>query len=366
MSNDPGHGDLANSNVYDGVPSENRYRFQYQQHLNFTPDLYSIADINVWSDPWITRDFFQGEYQSENQPPNFIALDQYNPNFNISLLASPQVNPFFETDVRLPELLFESKQQKIFGSQIEYTSQSSVVNFQRRFADTNNFLFPSDYVYRSQPSLASGTAYSYYHPNATYNYNTAQANDYSAYRYDTYHEFSYPHQYFNFLSLTPRIGGRFTYYSDDNDNVLDTTNNDGSKSDQVTNAKARLAVNAGLSGDFKISRTWADASVPNLGINGIRHVIEPFFDSVYAPSPTLTPNEFRGFDSRVYNTQLQPLDQSQVNTIDSIDRQAVVRLGVWNKIQTKRDGANYDLLTWQTYGDATSTITSARARRTRP
>jgi LPS-assembly protein len=352
VPNDPGHGDLANSNVYDGVPSEDRYRLQYQQHLNFTPDLYSIADINVWSDPWITRDYFQGEYQSENQPPNYIALDQYNPNFNISLLASPQVNPFFETDQRLPELLFESKQQKIFGSQIEYTSQSSVVNFERKFADTSNFLFPSDYVYQSQPSLASGTAYSFYHPNANYSYNTAQANDYSAYRYDTYHEFAYPHQYFNFLSLTPRVGGRFTYYSDDNDDITDTENNNGLSNDKITNPQARLAANVGLAGDFKISRTWTNVSDPNLGIDGIRHVIEPFFDSAYAPSPTLTPNQFRGFDSQLYNTQLQPLDQTQTNSIDSIDREAVVRLGLWNKIQTKRDGANYDLVTWETYGDA--------------
>jgi LPS-assembly protein len=108
IANDPAHGDLDNSSVFDGVPSENRYRIQYQQHLQFTPDLYSIADINAWSDPWITRDYFQGEYQSENQPPNFIDLDQYNPKFNVSLLVSPQVNPFFETVERLPELLFET------------------------------------------------------------------------------------------------------------------------------------------------------------------------------------------------------------------------------------------------------------------
>ena len=354
IPNDPGHGDLADSNVYDGVPSENRYRLEYQQHLNITPDLSSIADVNVWSDPWITRDYFQGEYQSENQPPNFIDLDQYNSNFNISLLASPQVNPFFETDVRLPELLFESKQQKIFGSQIEYTSQSSVVNFQKRLANTQNFLDPADYDYQSNPSgpSGSGTAYSFYHPNANYTYNPSQNSDYSAYRYDTYHEISYPHQYFNFLSITPRIGGRLTYYSDSNTDLYDTENDNGQSNDKIKNPELRLAVNAGLAADFKISRTWTDVKVPNLGIDGVRHVIEPFVDSDYAPAPTLQPNQFRGFDNQLYNTQLQPLDQTQLNSIDSIDREADVRVGVWNKIQTKRDGANYDLVTLQTYGDA--------------
>jgi LPS-assembly protein len=351
--NDPGHGNLADSNVYDGVPSENRYRIQYQQFLQFTPDLYSIANLNAWSDPWITRDYFQGEYQNENQPPNFIDIDQYNSNFNVSLLASPQVNPFFETVERLPELLFESKQQKIFNSQIDWTSQAGVVNFQFKTADIDNFQDPLNYIYRSNPNAASTpTTYNYYHPNAQYDYNTLQDTNYSAYRYDTYQEFAYPHQYFNFLSLTPRIGGRLTYYSDDNSDIGDTENNNGLANDAIKNPQARLAANAGLAGDFKVSRTWTDVSDPNLGIDGIRHVFEPFFDSDYAPAPTVRPNQIRGFDDQIYNTALQPLDQTQLNSIDSIDREAVVRFGFWNKIQTKRDGNNYDLLSWQTYADA--------------
>jgi LPS-assembly protein len=342
-------GDLTDGNVFDGVPSDSRYRIAYQQHLQFTPDFSSIADLNAWSDPWITHDFFPSEYQQENQPPNFVAVQQYNPDFTISLLASPQVNPFFETVQRLPEFQVETKQQKIFDWPVQYTSQSSVVNFERHYADVNDFQNPGNYIYNSFPS---STAYAYYHPNATYGYNTAQQNNYSAYRYDTYHEFSYPHQYFNFLSLTPRIGGRLTYYSDDNQDINDTANNNGLSNDKITNPKARLAGNVGLEGDFKISRTWLNVSNPALGIDGIRHVIEPFFDAEFAPSPTVSPNDIRGFDNRLYSTQLQPLDWTEYNSIDSIDREAVLRFGVTNSIQTKRDGLNTDLITWKTYADA--------------
>jgi LPS-assembly protein len=345
----PAHGNLSDPNAYDGVPADNRYMISYQHYLQFTPDFSSIADLNLWSDPWITRDYFSGQYQAENQPPNFVSLNQYDPNFTVSLLASPQVNPFFETVERLPEFMFETKQQKIFGSQIEYTSQSSVVNFERKFADTDNFDMPGDYIYSSFPTT---TAYNFYHPGQTPGYDAAQMNNYSAYRWDTYHELSYPHQYFNFLSLTPRIGGRFTYYSDDNENLDDTYGDTGLSADKVTNPKARLAADAGLEGDFKISRTWLNVSDPDLGIDGIRHVVEPFFDSEYAPSPTVSPNDIRGFDDRLYSTQLQPLDWTEYNSIDSIDREAVVRFGLWNKIQTKRNGTNYDLITLQTYADA--------------
>ncbi len=309
VANSPAHGDIGDHNAFDGVPFDNRYRVSYQHYLQFGPDFSSTADLNAWSDPWITRDYFQGEYQQENQPANFVSLNETNPNFTVSLLASPQVNPFFETVERLPELSVETKQQNIFGSPIQYTSQSSVVNFERKFADTSNFRDPNDYLYTSFPNgQPQKTAYSFYHPNQAAGFDASQLNNYSAYRYDTYHEFSFPHQYFNFLSLTPRIGGRFTYYSDDNQNVDDTTNNDGLSSDKVTNPKARFAGDVGLAGDFKISRTWTNISNPNLGINGIRHEIEPFFDAQYAPAPTVSPNDIRGFDNRLYSTQLQPLD----------------------------------------------------------
>ena len=296
--------------------------------------------MNLWSDPWITRDYFPSEYQQENQPANFVSLNQYNPNFTISLLASPQVNPFFETVERLPEFTVESKQQKIFNSPIEYTSQSSVVNFQLKYADTTYFRDPQDYPFTSFPNnMPQTTAYNYYHPNQTPGYDASQLNNYSAYRYDTYHEFSYPQQYFNFLSLTPRIGGRFTYYSDSNQNITDTTNNDGLSSDKITNPKARLAGDVGLEGDFKISRTWLNVKDADLGIDGIRHEIEPFFDAQYAPSPTVSPNDIRGFDDRLYSTQLQPLDWTEYNSIDSIDRQAVrsLRSVEQNTNQTGRD-----------------------------
>jgi len=350
IPNAPDRGILSNHNAYDGVPYDNRYRVAYQHNLQFGSDFSSTADLNFWSDPWITRDYFPSEYQQDNQPANFVSLNQYNPNFTITLLASPQVNPFFETVERLPELSVESKQQKIFNSPIEYTSQSSVVNFERKFADTTYFQNPQDYPYTSFPNnLPQTTAYNFYHPNQAPGYDASQLNNYSAYRYDTYHEFSYPHQYFDFLSLTPRIGGRFTYYSDANQ-VIDADG--GPNVNNVTDPKARLAGDVGLSGDFKISRTWLDVKDPNLGIDGIRHEIEPFFDSVYAPSPTVSPNDIRGFDDRLYSTQLQPLDWTEYNSIDSIDREAVVRFGMWNKIQTKRDGLNYDLVTLQTYADA--------------
>ena len=151
LPNAPAHGDVSNHNVYDGVPFDNRYRIAYQQYLQFSPEFSSTADLNKWSDPWITRDYFQSEYRQENQPANFVSLNATEPNFTMSLLAQPQMNPFFETVERLPEFEIDVKPMKIFNSPVEYTSQNSVVNFQRKFADTQYFRSPLDYPLQFVP-----------------------------------------------------------------------------------------------------------------------------------------------------------------------------------------------------------------------
>ena len=351
-------GNLSNPYTYDGsCPYDTRYRVAYQHHLQFGNDFSSTADLNFWSDPWVTRDFLPRVNISRK-----ISRRISSPSINTTPISpsrwrSPRRSiPSSSRRNGCPQFEGDVKQQKIFGTGCRvHQCQNSVDNLEMRFANlelfsespgnTSTIPFPND---APQPP----TAYQYYHPNATYGYNLAQQNDYNAYRYDTYQEFAYPKQYFNFLSLTPRMGGRLTQYSDNNQDINDTVNNNGQASDMIHNPVTRLAGDVGLKGDFKISRTWLNVSAPNLGINGIRHVVEPYFDAQYAPSPTVTPNNIRGFDNRLYSTQLQPLDWTEYNSIDSIDRQAVVRFGVWNKIQTKRDGVNYDLLTLQTYADA--------------
>src|SRR5258708_36764645 len=43
--------------------------------------------------------------------------------------------------------------------------------------------------------------------------------DYSSFRFDTFHQLSYPHTYFGFFSLVPPPGFRTTYYSPTADGV---------------------------------------------------------------------------------------------------------------------------------------------------
>ena len=71
------------------VNADQRYRFTVKERFEILPDLTTTASLSKWSDPNITRDFFESEYQREVQPNNFMNLVEYSPNFTISALARP-------------------------------------------------------------------------------------------------------------------------------------------------------------------------------------------------------------------------------------------------------------------------------------
>lgn len=320
---------------YPDINSPERYRFSLQERMQLTPETSVTADINKWSDPYVTLDFFENEYQHERQPDNNVDIVQYSEHYTISLLARVQTNGFFETVERTPELQMDFQRQKLFDTPISYEGQTSMVAFERRFAnasDVTTFGTSSNIPYEQA-----------YHAN----------------RYDTFHQFLYPKQYFNWLNLTPRIGLRGTYWSDDNREIGDTTPftipNDTSGTTytkDTTNPRGRFVPDAGMEASFKVSRSWNDVQNKDLAINGLRHVAEPFINAQYVPKDFgANPNDILGFDDRLPSTRLAPLNFPDYNSIDSIGRQAVIRYGVDNKLQTKRDGQNLDLVDWATYMD---------------
>ncbi|HYG36782.1 MAG TPA: LPS assembly protein LptD, partial [Clostridia bacterium] len=72
---------------------------------------------------------------------------------------------------------------------------------------------------------------------------------------------------------------------------------------------------------------------------------------VYVPSPTAEPRELPQFDYELPSLRLLPLEFPDYNAIDSIDSQNVIRWGLRNKLQTKRDGQISDIVNWSLYTD---------------
>ncbi|MES2307688.1 MAG: hypothetical protein V4507_02410, partial [Verrucomicrobiota bacterium] len=296
---------------FSGAPREGvtttRYRFALQQMTNYKDGLSLALKQELWSDPHVTEDFFENEFRQDRQPLNYANAVQYNENFTVSALLVDRLNGFFETTERLPELKIETKRIKLYDN-LEYQSEYSVASFKRQF-DRPEVVYPLNY---------------------------------GAYRWDTLQQLLYPRQYFNWLSVTPRAGFRETAWSDDNQATV---------GDSHTHGVTRLWAFAGTEASFKVSRTWLDIKNSSLGIDGIRHVMEPFVNLQIAQREGVSPDKLRGFDTRLPSERLQPINPDQNNSIDSLDNQAIVRHGIRNKIQTKRDGANWDLADWAVYAD---------------
>ncbi len=287
---------------------ENRQRFYLGWQATPATNLNLKAQVNYQSDPLFLHDFFESEYTANPQPNTFVEANPYWDNWSLDALMTPRVNSFFSQIERLPDVKLTGFRQQVFNSPVYYDSESSA-GWYRSFvanAATNGMIYPSSNGYYAD----------------------------SAARADTYHQLTLPWTFFHWLNVTPRVGGRFTYYSEQS-------------SVTGTNSEVyRSVFNTGLGVSFKASRLWADATNSFLQVDGLRHIIEPSANYVYVPDPSTPPAQLPQFDGQMPALMLLPVQFPDYNNIDSIDTMNVIRFGVRNILQTKRNGQLEDLLNW--------------------
>ncbi len=102
-------------------------------------NLTILSQVAFLSDPYVTHDFFETQYQKDIEPNTFVDAEKLWSNWSLDMTAQPQVNPFSETVERLPQAqLKRACRNKIFGTPFFYESQSSAGYYRRQFtADTN-------------------------------------------------------------------------------------------------------------------------------------------------------------------------------------------------------------------------------------
>ena len=265
--------------------------------------------VRYQSDPQIVRDFFESEYHDNTQPSTYVELNQIWSNWSLNLLTQPRVNEFQETVERLPDLKLTGLRQRIGPTPLFYESESSFGYFQRRFAtvDTNNLFIDPD--------------------------------RFAAMRGDTYHQLLLPWTFFDWLNLTPRAGGRFTHYGESHGPGGNTLEEN------------REVFHTGAEASFKASRTWAGVRSKFWELNGMRHIIMPSVNYAYVPNPSVDPSRLPQFDYELPSAELLPIDYPSYNSIDSIGSQNVFRLGLENKLQTKRRDGIENFAHWSVYTD---------------
>jgi LPS-assembly protein len=311
-----------------GVP-DSRYLVSLQDRTNFTDSISGIANITKMSDQYVMQDFFQGEYRIDPVPDNVVALAKTNPVFTLTSIERFQANEFFTTTERQPEVVLDVKRHALFGGPIFYEGETGFANLRLEF--------PED----------SGLK----------NYGTD--------RFDTFHQLTYPNTYFGWLSIVPRVGYRGTYYGKtwdlgstvfvppSNPLVPDfilppPTTANPIKFDGDT---FRSVFDTGAEASFKISRTWENVQSRAFGLDGLMHVIQPFTDFSYVKENGPNPTAVLGFDRYEPSTQLRAIDFPQFTPIDSIDNWTVWRVGLRNRLETRRDDSTITWLELDTFLD---------------
>jgi LPS-assembly protein len=306
-----------------------RYRFSLEDRTNFTDDIYGIANLTKLSDPFVMQDYFQGDFRIDPVPDNVVAVTKTNPFFTITGIARFQANEFFTTTERLPEVVLDVKRHALFGGPIFYEGESGFANLRLQFPDDSGFQ----------------------------NYNTD--------RFDTFHQLTFPNTYFGWLSIVPRVGFRGTYYGKTwdlgsttflppsnpliPDFILPTpTLANPVKFDGDV---FRTVFNTGAEASFKISRTWENVQSRAFGLDGLMHVIQPFTNFSYVDENGANPTSILQFDRFEPSTQLRAIDFPQFTTIDSIDNWTVWRVGVRNRLETRRDDQTITWLELDTFFD---------------
>ncbi len=301
--NDPGN------DPFEQPIREDRHRIRFTHQVTLRTNLTAKVVVREQSDPYVIRDFFETEYRNNTQPRSFLEVNQLWSNWSLDLLAQPQLNEFYETVERLPDIKLTGIRQQIGQTPLFYESESSVAYLRWQ---PGTFLLP--------PGATNGT-------------------DYSAMRADSFHQILWPQNYFGWLNFTPRVGGRVTQYGETEG--LHTT------FDEST----RWVFNTGAEISFKASRVWRGVQNKFWDVNELRHIIEPSINYVFVPEPNYTPNELPQFDREIPSLRLLPIEFPDYNAVDSVDAQNVLRFGLRNKIQTKREEGIQNLLHWGLYTD---------------
>lgn len=311
------------------TPNSNRYRVAYKQTLFLTDDIYAKADINVLSDRYFLEDFFPNLFRIDPEPDNYVSLTKWSEFYTLNLMTRWQVNDFQQYTERLPELALDVKNHRLFGWPVFYSGQTGGVYLRRAFADTS-----------ALP-------------------------DYETFRFDTFHQLTAPFQLFNWLSVVPRAGFRLSYYnrsgSFESTPGFPTFDSPVSAQSSPINTPTpdlnegggiiRPIFNFGLENSFKLSRTYEKIQARWIGLDGVRHVVQPYTNLSVVVNAGAPASDVLQFDRVVPSTLLLPINFPDFTATDSIDSWGIMRFGARQRFQTRRNNDTFEWMSLDTFFD---------------
>jgi lipopolysaccharide assembly outer membrane protein LptD (OstA) len=364
-----------------GQAKTDRYRLGLQ-HRIYLPGpkestWYLDFDLTKLSDQFMLEDYYLNEFRTNPQPDNTIKLVKHDDRFTATLWTRLQVNNFFHTDERLPELAFDFTRQPILHTGIQYQGDTSFgmyregnstdeilslnnkitrqkansVNFGQSTVNANGSISPpspvtalagTTFVQNNPTILRTSTPQLLSTPDQVSKDLAAleaelSANEY--FRAHTYNEFLYPISFGsgNAINVIPRFGLGANYYSGIKGGIKDI----GSDTQTI--------LHFGLDVSSKFSRVYDSVENHSLGLHELRHVIEPYLNYSFVDAPPI--DGLPAIERITPSAQPRPIDLPLFTSTDGINSWNIARIGVRNVLQTKRDDQTYNWMGLNTFVD---------------
>jgi LPS-assembly protein len=345
--------DVSRTGITRGFVNEDRYRFalQHRVPLEFEEDAEWRVDsnLNVLSDNYYLEDFEPELFRTDPNPDNTIGLFRRDEGTLFSAFARLRPNEFYRSDTRSPEIAMDFARRPLFDLPILHEGSISLSFIEEEIGSaslsairpllrlpTNDPLVPvlldqlptyERQLIQTIRSLPPGS------PALPGLIDQLSSPGYN--RFHTYQEVSMPTNVGGWLSVTPELGVGYSRYWEVN-----------GPSDSID----RFHMHAGAEASMKFSKDLGDVNKRGIGLDGLLHVVQPYVRYSYISTDDLDPL-FPAVDRETFSTRPQPLAVPSFTAIDSIRDWNIIRLGMRNKLITKRDGQSFDWLSMDTYID---------------
>ncbi|MBE6402296.1 MAG: hypothetical protein IKD10_10275 [Lentisphaeria bacterium] len=302
-----------------------RFDLQITHRTHITPRLDFRGQLEWMSDPYMLDDFFPERADAVTEPATYAALEYQHDRFSASLYTRFQVNDFYTTVQKMPEVRLDVQRQEILpGSNLYYQGSHTADILKMNWA---RFDRPWKNPYGRLKNYETG-------------------------RFDTVNFLYYPIRT-DYINIVPRAGIRMTGYSNtsrrkvsQNDIFMmqaaaDEFEDYGLKIrnyDDHGHGKFRVAAELGVEANTKIYNTWQNIRSDFFGLDGLRHICEPYINYTFITDPTVNRNKLLFFDE-----------------VDRLEGMNFLRLGLRNRLQTRRGGFHdaqvYEWFSMENYWD---------------
>ncbi len=309
-----------------GRVDPNRYRVEFNHRKEIWESeaaKYTFdADLTLLSDQYYLEDFDPSLFRINRAPNNYLGVARRNANSLTTFGTQIRLNNFYQSTARLPELTHDWIRQPFLNSSVLYESQTSLGIYEEFLPS-----FQRDDLREEAGSLLAG--------DPRIDEIDGLLDDRGFARFHTYHEFSLPLKA-GHLNIIPRVGAGHTNYQ---------------AVQGESSSTSRTHLSAGVDFSTKLTRAYPNISSQKWGLDGVRHIIEPYTSFNWLATDELD-SSFQTIDRLSPTTRPNSRQVGRFTAIDDLQDWSVLRLGIRNRLVTRRNGGTHDWLNLDTYIDA--------------